>query len=253
MDVPVIPELERRWNEKLEDLNAIKARIETEKAQISKPTAEQIEAIGWLSQRLPQVWRHPQTDPAIKKKIIRMVVEEILMDLNDETRMLTMTIHWKGGVHTQVQFQKPTNMDPPANKTNPDVVELLRELAPCYADEEIARIFNCHQLKTGYGNPWNRTRVRGLRVNNKIAPFDRKQKREVFSLNEAAKRLDVNTYIIRRLIQKGIIEDKQIIKHAPFIIKRSELEKDSVKEAVQRIKDGGRISQISNVNEEQNS
>jgi hypothetical protein len=78
--------------------------FKTEKAQISKPTAEQIETIGSLSQRLPQVWRHPQTDPAIKKKIIRMVVEKILMDLNDETRMLTMTIHWKGGVHTQVQF-----------------------------------------------------------------------------------------------------------------------------------------------------
>ena len=247
----VAGELERRWNEKLEDLNAIEARIETEKAQISKPTAEQIETIRSLSQHLPQVWRHPQTDPAIKKKIIRMVVEEVLMDLNDETRMLTMTIHWKGGVHTQVQFQKPSNMDPPPNKTNPDVVELLRELAPCYADEEIARIFNCHQLKTGYGNPWNRTRVRGLRVNNKIAPFDRKQKREVFSLNEAAKRLDVNPYIIRQLIKKGIIEAKQIIKHAPFIIKRSELGKDSVKEVVQRIKQGARISQISSVNEEQ--
>jgi len=196
----VASELERRWNEKLEDLNAIKARIETEKAKISKPTAEQIEAIGSLSQRLPQVWRHPQTDPAIKKKIIRMVVEEILMDLNDTTRMLTMTIHWKGGVHTQVQFQKPTNTDPPANKTDPDVVELLRELAPCYPDEEIARIFNCHQFKTGYGNPWNRTRVRVLRAKNKIVPFDRKQKRQGLSLNEAAKRLDVNPYIIRQLI-----------------------------------------------------
>lgn len=247
----VASELERRWNEKLEDLNAIKARIETEKAQISKPTAEQIEAIGSLSQRLPQVWRHPQTDPAIKKKIIRMVVEEILMDLNDETRMLTMTIHWKGGVHTQVQFQKPTNTDPPPNKTDPDVVELLRELAPCYPDEEIARIFNCHQFKTGYGNPWNRTRVRVLRAKNKIVPFDRKQKREVLSLNEAAKRLDVNTYIVRQLIKKGLIEAKQIIKHAPFEIKKSELKKDSTKEAVQRVKNGGRISQISSENEKQ--
>ena len=173
------------------------------------------------------------------------------MDLNDETRMLTMTIHWKGGVHTQVQFQKPSNMDPPPNKTNPDVVELLRELAPWYADEEIARIFNCHQLKTGYGNPWNRTRVRGLRVKNKIAPFDRKQKRDVVSLNEAARRLDVNIYVVRQLIKKGIIEGNQIIKHAPFIIKGSEIEKDSVKEVVQRIKHGGRISQISSVNEKQ--
>jgi hypothetical protein len=162
-----------------------------------------------------------------------------------------MTNHWKGGVHTQVQFQKPSNTDSPPNKTDPDVVELLRELAPCYPDEEIARIFNCHQFKTGYGNPWNRTRVRVLRAKNKILPFDRKQKREVLSLNEAAKRLDVNTYIVRQLIKKGLIEAKQIIKHAPFEIKKSELEKDSTKEAVQRVKNGGRISQISSENENQ--
>ena len=58
-------------------------------------------------------------------------------------------------------------------------------------------------------------------------------------------------YIVRRLIKKGLIEAKQIIKHAPFEIKRSELEKDSVKEAVERVKNGGRVSRISSVNEQQ--
>lgn len=71
-----------------------------------------------------------------------MVVEEILIDFNDETLLLTMTIHWKGGVHTQVKFKKPVKDDSPPNKTDENVVDLLKKLSKHYPDEEIARILN---------------------------------------------------------------------------------------------------------------
>ena len=247
----VAAELERRWNEKLQDLNEVKERIEKEKRQIPKPTLEEIKTIHSLSQRLPEVWRHEKTDPAVKKKIIRMVVEEVLMDLNDETLMLTMTIHWKGGVHTQVKFKKPVKGDPPAHKTDQNIVALVKKLSAHYPDEEIARILNCHQLKTGAGNPWNRTRVRGLRAENKIAPFDRRKKRDVVSLNEAAKRLDVNTYVVRQLIHKGLMEAGQIITYAPFEIESSELEKESVRQAIERLKCGRGFRKIAPVDDRQ--
>jgi hypothetical protein len=247
----VAAELERRWNERLQDVNEIKVRIEEEKIQIPKPTSEEVKTIRTLSQRLPEVWRHPETDPAIKKKIIRMVVEEVLVDLDDETLMLTMTIHWKGGVHTQVKFKKPVNGDPPANKTDENVVKLLKKISEHYTDEEIARIFNCHKYKTGAGNPWNRTRVRGLRSKNKIAPSDRKKKREVVSLNEASKRLDTTTYVVRQLIKKGLIKAKPIIAYAPFEIEISEIEKALVKEAVQHLKCGRRLKNIANIDDGQ--
>ena len=128
----VAAELELRWNEKLKDVNEIQQRIENEKIQVPQPTSEEIETIHTLSHRLPEVWRHPETDPAVKKKIIRMVVEEVLVDFYDETLMLTMTIHWKGGVHTQVKFKKPVNGDPPPNKTNENVGELLAKLSKHY-------------------------------------------------------------------------------------------------------------------------
>jgi hypothetical protein len=246
----VAAELERRWNEKLQDLNEMKERIEKERRDVPKPSLEELETIHSLSRRLPEVWRHPKTDPAVKKKIIRMVVEEVLMDLDDKTLMLTMTIHWKGGVHTQVKFKKPVKGDPPAHKTDQNTVELARKLSFHYPDEEIARILNCHRLKTGAGNPWNRTRVRSLRVENKIAPFDR-NKRDVVSLNEAARRLDVNTYVVRQLIHKGLMEAKQIIAYAPFEIESSELEKESVRQAIERLKCGCGFRKITPVDDRQ--
>jgi hypothetical protein len=58
------------------------------------------------------------------------------------------------------------------------------------------------------------------------------------SLNEATKRLEVNCYTIRELIKRGVIGSKQIIKHAPFEIESSELDKEIVKKVVRELKAG---------------
>ena len=73
------------------------------------------------------------------------------------------------------------------------------------------------------------------------------------SLNEATKRLDVNTYTVRQLIIKGILQAQQIVAFAPFQIESSELEKQSVKEVVQRLKSGLRFRNIEHVNDKQQS
>lgn len=182
-----------------------------------------------------------------------MLVKEVLVLLDEETLLITMTIHWQGGIHTQVQFKKPCRGEAPKNKTNEQIVELVRKLSCHYPDEEIARTFNCLKLKTGYDNPWNRTRVRSLRSKKKIAPFDRTKKTDVVSLNEAAKRLDVPHYTIRGLIKKGIIGAKQIIKYAPFKIESSELEKESVKAIVKQLKNGQTLRYIDSANDRQMS
>ena len=36
------------------------------------------------------------------------MVEEVLIYLDEQKPLFTMTIHWKGGIHTQVQFNKAT-------------------------------------------------------------------------------------------------------------------------------------------------
>jgi len=247
----VAPELERRWNEKLTIVNDLQERIAREKKEMKEPSEEEIKRIKSLAKHFPEIWRHPETDPAIKKRIIRLVIEEVLILLDDQNQMLTMTIHWKGGVHTQVRFKKPGKGDAPLNKTAENIVELVGKLAPYYPDEEIARIFNCLGLRTGYGNVWDRSRVRTLRSSNKIAPFDRTKKRNVVSLNEASKRLGVNPYTIRTLIKKGIIKAHQMIEYAPFEIEPCELEKEVLKTIIKRLQDGESLRHISRINEKQ--
>ncbi len=233
----VTTELEKRRNEKLIIANEVKERVEVEKGKIRKPTEEEIMRIKKLGERFPEVWRHPKTDPAIKKRIIRMMVQEVVMHLDEDTLILTMTIHWSGGIHTQVKFKKPTKGSG-SKKTDDNVVDLLKKLSPHLPDEEIARVLNCYKLKTAQENSWTRGRVRALRAHYNIKPFDRKKKTGVVTMNEAAKQLDVPTSVIRTLIRNGTIKANQIIKYAPYEIESSELEKEEVQIYMERAING---------------
>lgn len=246
----VAAELERRWNEKLNIHQEVLARLEKERREICSPTPEQIQEVQSLSECLPEVWQNPKTDPVIKKRIIRLLVNEVLLLLDEKTSTITMTVHWKGGVHSNVEFKKPVRGDT-TTKTNEDIVELLGKLAPWYPDEDIAKIFNCHRLKTGIGNAWNRVRVRSLRSSHKIDPFDRTKKGDVLSLNEAAKILGVSPNTVRTMISKGVMQAQQIIKHAPFMISRAELEKEAVKKAMCQLGKGRSAKAIGVVSKDQ--
>lgn len=246
----VAAELERRWNEKLELCQQIQDRLENERGTISPPTPEQIQQIQALAGRLPHVWQHPRTDPAIKKRIIRMLVREVLLQLDEQTTQVAMTIHWAGGMHSRVQFKKPVRGEC-RTKTKEDVVELLGKLAPWYTDEEIAKTFNCHGLKTGNGNPWNRVRVRSLRAHHEIPACDRTIRAESLTLNEAARQLGVSANTVRTMISKGVICAQQIVKFAPFMIARSEFEKKEVKKAMDQLHDGRSARAIGVVSKDQ--
>ncbi|MDI6794795.1 MAG: hypothetical protein QME81_18335 [bacterium] len=228
----------------------VKERIETEKMRKRHLTQEEIDRIMSLSEQLGEVWRHPDTDPTIKKRIIRMVVEEVVILMDNDQPLLTMTIHWKGGVHSQVQFKKPVKGEH-RHTTDKNVLELLARLAPHLPDEEIAKVFNCHKLKTGKGNFWNRTRVRSLRAENKIAPFDRTKSKDVLSMNEAAKQLNVSGSVIRTLINNGIINATQVIKFAPWEIKDCELTKPIVTASLKRLKEGHTLKSLRGISPDQ--
>jgi excisionase family DNA binding protein len=178
------------------------------------------------------------------------MVQEVLIHLNEERPLLTMTIHWTGGVHTQIQFKKPTK-GYNSKKTDENIVDLLEKLSPRFPDEEIARILNCHKLKTGQENSWTRTRVRSLRSSHKIAPFDRTKKTDVMTMNEAARYLNVNAGTIRTLIRNGIVKAEQIIKHEPYEIERTELDKEIVKLSIERLKEGQSLKYFEGVSPQQ--
>ena len=72
------------------------------------PADEDRKRILGLGERFDEVWQSEACPMELKKKIVRTVIEEVLVDLDEDTGTLCFTIHWKGGTHTQFEMDKPT-------------------------------------------------------------------------------------------------------------------------------------------------
>jgi len=220
----VASELERRWNEALTNL-AVREQ-ELASAQESQPnqlTGAQREALLALGDDLLTVWNHPTSSAALKKRIVRTVIREIVVGIDGE--IVTLTIHWEGGDHTQRQFAK--------NKTghhryraSDDIVALVRQLARVQPDQGIASILNRLGLRSGHGHTWTDVRVRTFRNDHRIAVYVDGERiaRGELTLQETAAALNVSTETVRRLIARKQLAAHQACVGAPWIIRAEDVQ-----------------------------
>jgi len=96
-------------------------------------TAEQRQQLLALGDDLEQLWDHPQSSAALKKRILRTVLHEVIADTTDDPPSVLLKLHWVGGSHTELMVRK--NKIGYHNHINSDkVTELIRELALVCAD-----------------------------------------------------------------------------------------------------------------------
>ena len=221
----VAAELERRWNEALKQHREIETELET--LQSNKPaslTDDMRRMLLQLGEDLPALWRHPKSSMPLKKRIVRTVLKEIVARKDGEK--ITMLVHWHGGDHTELAFQK--------NKTGyhrhaapADVVDLVRQLARVQSDQGIVSILNRLSIRTGRGHTWTEARVRAFRDTHHIKVYveGERRARGELTMEEAATMLGVSTETIRRLIAHKQLPAKQACRSAPWIIARAEVEK----------------------------
>ena len=229
----VAGELERRWNERLLAARALEderdALAAVPDASLSEEDRQRLLALG---SDLERAWNSAGATPATRKRIIRTLINEIVVCVSDQT--LDLVVHWHGGDHTALKVKK--------NRTGQhrwsaaaDVVDLVRSLARQMPDKHIAAVLNRAGKSTGKGNSWTRGRVCSLRNQQTIEPYregERAERGEV-TLDEAAKVLNVSASTVRRLIEDGTLPAQQLCKGAPWVIRSSDLERTEVSQAAQ--------------------
>jgi hypothetical protein len=63
-----------------------------------------VDHITELASDLELVWNAATTDMALKKRIVRAVIEQIWADVDETRSEIVLTVHWKGGAHTDLRF-----------------------------------------------------------------------------------------------------------------------------------------------------
>lgn len=217
----VAAELERRWNEKLELAQSLESelRLMTPPQELSREDRDTLLALG---EDLGQVWDQAKGDVALKKRILRLAVKEIIISISEKE--VTGVVHWEGGDHSQVRFPKSTT-GMHRWKTDLETERLIRELARISPDHKIAFLLNRLRKKTGKGHSWTQTRVTTFRCDHAIAVYDKGEveRRGQMFLDQAAARLGVHKSRIYKAIRHGLLPASQVCEGAPWIIAEGEL------------------------------
>jgi DNA invertase Pin-like site-specific DNA recombinase len=229
----VTAELERRWNVALQKARELETKVEREQSR--KPAQPPDPAdLGDLEAALEDTWHAPETDVRLKKRIIRALVEEILVEIDTERSELEIVIHWKGGVHSVLRVLRRRRCQG-GSRTSESTVEAVRQLAYICKDKAIAGYLNRNGILTAHGNRWSSMAVTSLRNKRKIPVCAPEEQRagQWINLTEAAVHLGVASKTLRRAVERGDIQAMHPLQHGPWVFDRADLDDPTFRERLE--------------------
>jgi recombinase/recombinase-like zinc beta ribbon protein len=220
----VAGELERRWNTALAAVRALEEEMEALLRQRPPAlSAEERQRLLQMGADLEAAWHHPAANAVTRKRIIRVVLREVVARVEDD--QIQLLLHWQGGDHTRLTVRK-NRRGQTRWSVEPETMELIRACARLMPDKAIAGLLNRTGKRTGRLNGWTQSRVRSFRNTHGIAVYADGEwaERGEVTLTEAARILNLNPLTVLRQIHAGIIPAEQYCKGAPWVIKRRSIE-----------------------------
>lgn len=229
----VVGELERRWNDRLAAVAQLRAELDELAAERgSDMTPQRRQELLDLGADLPRAWDHPHAGIESRKRILRAVIQEIVVRVSDT--QLELMIHWQGGDHTELSVVK-NRRGQHRFATDADIDQLVTELARLQPDSSIAALLNLLGRRTGKGHTWTEGRVRSFRGDRGIRVYQpgEREARGELTLEQVASSLRTSKMSVLRLISNGTLPARQVCKGAPWVIKGTDLNRPEVRRALE--------------------
>jgi DNA invertase Pin-like site-specific DNA recombinase len=246
----VVAELEARWNTALQKTKELENRLQKFDDESQSSPIPNKEVLLSLAQDLPTIWNSPSTNMRLKQRIVRILIREIIADVEAKNREVVLVIHWTGGCHSELRVKK-SETGRSRRCTDPETIEVLRQMAGKFSDQQIATTLNRLRLRTGVGNAWNVMRVRSARSYYQLPAFAQNDQPREVTLQVAARRLNVSQSIVRRMIEEKILPANQVVVCAPWQIPVEALDSEVIHELATNIKNGARVPQSQGVDGQQ--
>jgi len=226
--------LEARWEAALERERQVRERLAALKAETAARPAVDRERLVTLAQDLTTVWNAPSTDMRHKQRLVQLLVQEIVADVDDARREVVLVIHWAGGRHTEIRVARVRAGRYPEHR--PSAVEALRRLGGRWPDRELAVTLNRMRCRGEHGATWTTVRVQELRERLAIPAFTPDSTRpRTISAAQAAERLSICVASVHRLIRAGVLPAVQVMPSAPWEISVDVLDTEAVRIGVRAV------------------
>ena len=188
----VVRSLESNWNQKLKELEKAKqdyAIYNSKKAWI--PSEKEDQDILDLAQKISEIWNAPTSTPKEKKRIIRILIDDVTVLAEKRCSDFSIGIRFRSGKCEHLSLKKNLPYGDRRKHTD-NTISKIRELAATMDDHEIADQLNQNGLTTAEGKAFTYAGVRWIRYKHNISgPYQRN--RIGISVAEAANLLNIST------------------------------------------------------------
>ena len=203
----VAQSLEQTWNEKLRLQRD--AEEQYEKSRHNKPdirAKEVRQQLDDLLNNFPVIWNDPNVANRDRKRIVRLVVEDVTLLKDAEQREIHAHIRFKGGATRSLKMDTPYIIYE-RWKTKPHIIEEIDRLLDDHTEGQVAEILTERGLTTSYGLPFRTENVAYLRKGNRLRHRrERLRERGYTSLPEIAALLGISMREVKRRTEHGDIE-----------------------------------------------
>jgi len=104
----VARELERQWEEALRhEQHEQEAYNRFRRAQPAELTSGERDAIRRLAQDMPGLWVASETTAQDRQAIVRLLLEQVTVDVQGDSEQVDVTLRWTGGVESQHRVIRP--------------------------------------------------------------------------------------------------------------------------------------------------
>jgi DNA invertase Pin-like site-specific DNA recombinase len=196
--------LEAEWNTKLKELAKTQEEYEQKRQQdLQILKEEDREKILSLATDFPKLWQNPIVPYKEKKRIIRLLIEDVSLFKNDH---IDIHVRFKGGrIHS---FTIPIPLNAWQERTtDKEVISQIDHLLNDYTDSEIAKSLNQQGKISGTNQLFSQRIIGNIRRGyNLKSRYTRLREKNYLTLNEISSILQVSTCTIKGWAREGIIK-----------------------------------------------
>ena len=237
--------LERAWEEKLRTMEAIEQDYEQwRRAEPLVLSEADRAALQTLGENLPRIWHAATTSAAERKRLLRFVIREVVLDQKRAPGQVWLKIVWQTGATSEHHVQRRVH----TYRDYGDLEGLRRRVTALNSagkmDREIAAALNREGFVGARGcaftgeNVWllrQRWGLATVKING-VSANPPRWPDGTYSVQGAAAALGITPQTVFKYLARGLVRGRQLVKGQPWQIDLSEEQISQLRERLQRIR-----------------
>ena len=149
----IAAQVEKAWENALQRVERCRERLD--RMQMSEAEDVRPDFTG-LADDLLAAWKAPRTTMRTRQRLVRALITEIVVNIDEAAGEIVLVIHWKGGQHSELRVRKPRTGEHGCS-TPEQALAVIRSMAGRWSDQDIAASLNRMGMPTGQARPGQRT------------------------------------------------------------------------------------------------